>query len=79
MLRNTSVARIAKWRIEKNRRGRDLAALHQVHQIDDKFLGALYRKGRNQQRALAGCGVADFRGKRARRASAVVAARSRSP
>ena len=66
--------------IEKDRRGRNLAALHQVDQIDDQFLGALHREGRNQQRALAGCGVADFRRQtRAARIAAWSAGRSRSP
>ena len=49
-------------RIEKNRGARNVAALHQVDQVDDEFLGALDRKGWNQQRAFAGCGVADFAG-----------------
>ena len=57
------MARIAKRRIEKDRRGRNLAALHQVDQIDDQFLGALDREGRNEQGALAACGVAHLGGK----------------
>ena len=39
-------------RIEEHRRLRHLAALHQLDQIDDQLLGALDRKGRDQQRAL---------------------------
>ena len=66
-------------RIEKNRGGRHLAALHQVDQIDDQFLGALHRKGRNQQRALAAAASRTSADKRARRASAVIGARSLSP
>ena len=46
--------------IEKNRSRRYLAALHQVNQIDDQFLGALHREGRNQQGALAACCVANL-------------------
>ena len=66
--------------IEKDRRGRDLAALHQVDQIDDQFLGALDREGRDQQRALAACGVADFGGETLRGARrGVIGGRSRSP
>ena len=49
-------------RIEKDRSRRNVAAFHQVDQVDEKFLGALHRKGWNQQRALARCGVADFLG-----------------
>ena len=51
-----------QWRIEKNRSARNVAAFHQVDQVDDEFLSALDCKGWNQQRALAGCGVADFIG-----------------
>ena len=40
-------------RIEEDRRRRHLAALHQVDQIDDQFLRALDREGRNEQRAAA--------------------------
>ena len=72
-------------RIEKDRRSRDFAAFHQVDQVDDQFLGALDREGRNQQRALAGRGVADLarpaaRGalRRDRRAVAVAIGRFRN-
>ena len=47
-------------RIEKYRRGRYLAAFHQVDQIDDQFLGAFDREGGDQQRAFCACGVADL-------------------
>jgi hypothetical protein len=50
-------------RIQENRGARNVAALHQVDQVDDELLGALDGKGWNQQRAFAGCGVADFAGK----------------
>ena len=66
-------------RIEKDRGGRHLAALHQVDQIDDQFLGALHREGRNQQRALAAAASRTSAASRARRASAVIGGRSRSP
>ena len=46
--------------IEKDRRGRHFAALHQIDQIDDQLLGAFDRESGNQQRALAACGVADL-------------------
>ncbi len=49
-------------RIEKDRRRRHLAALHQIDQIDDQFLGALDREGRNEQRAAGGVGVAHLGG-----------------
>ena len=49
-------------RIEKNGSSRYLAALHQVNQIDDEFLGALHRKGRNQQWALASGCISDLSG-----------------
>ena len=72
-------------RIEEDRGGRDLAALHQVDQIDDEFLGALHRKGRNQQGALAARGVAHLGGeacatgiRRRRRTVAVAIGRFRN-
>ena len=40
-------------RIEKDRRRRDLSALHQVDEIDDQFLGAFDREGWDEQGALA--------------------------
>ena len=49
-------------RIEKDRRRRYLAALHQVDQIDDQFLGALDGEGRDEQGALGRCGVAHLGG-----------------
>ena len=49
-------------RIEKDRRRRHLAALHQVDQIDDQLLGALDREGRNEQRAVGGVRVANLGG-----------------
>ena len=65
-------------RVEKDRRGRDLAALHQVDQIDNQFLGSLHGEGRNKHRALRCGGIAHLAGKvgapvggRGRRAIAV--------
>ena len=58
-------------RIEEDRRRRHFAALHQVDQIDDQFLGALDREGRNEQRAL--CAAAS-RTSAARRCAALLAA-----
>ena len=58
--RNTSVARMAKRRIEKDRRGRNLAALHQIDEIDDQLLGALDRKGRDEQGAVGRLRLANF-------------------
>ena len=52
-------------RIEKDRRRRDLAAFHQVDQIDDQFLRALDREGRNEQRAAGGMGGANLGGEMA--------------
>ena len=49
-------------RIEKDRRRRNVAALHQVDQIDDQFLRALDREGRNEQRAAGGVGGAHLGG-----------------
>ena len=48
--------------IEKDRRSGNLAALHQVDQIDDEFLRALDCKCWNEQCTLARRGVADFGG-----------------
>ena len=48
--------------IEKDRRGRYFAALHQVDQIDDQFLRAFDGEGRNEQGALGRRGVADLGG-----------------
>ena len=64
-------------RIEKDRRGRHIAALHQVDQIDDQFLGALDREGRNQQRAIGGVGGAHLGGQMLAPRSGVVDGRSR--
>ena len=49
-------------RIEKDRRRRYFAALHQVDQIDDQFLGAFDGEGGDQQGALGRRGVADLGG-----------------
>ena len=67
-------------RIEKDRRRRDVAALHQVDQIDDQFLRALDREGRNEQRAAGGMRRrAPRRRDAARRDSRVTGGRSSSP
>ena len=50
-------------RIEKDRRCRHVAALHQIDQIDDQFLRALDREGRNEQRAAGGMGCAHLGGR----------------
>jgi hypothetical protein len=39
-------------RIEKYRRSRDVAVFHQIDQVDNQFLGALDRKGGDQQHAF---------------------------
>jgi hypothetical protein len=49
-------------RIEKNRRGRHLAAVHQVDEIDDQFLRALDCECWNEQRTVGGVGLANLRG-----------------
>ena len=66
-------------RIEKDRRRRNFAALHQIDEIDDQFLGALDREGRDEQGAVAACGSRTSAARRARRESAVIGGRSRSP
>ena len=67
-------------RIEKYRRGRNLAALHQVDEIDDQLLGTLDGKGGDQQRALGRRRVADLGGEvLAAPIAASSAARIRSP
>ena len=57
-------------RIEEDRRRRNLAALHQVDQIDDQFLRALDREGRDEQRAAARMRRAHLRGEMLRGAIA---------
>ena len=68
--------------IEKDRRRRHFTTLHQVDQIDDQFLGAFDREGRNEHRALGGGGIANLGGKtlaaRLRRSSADGRCRRRS-
>src|SRR3954447_9835318 len=49
-------------RIEKNRCGWNLAALHQIDQIDDQFLSTLHGEGGDEQRAFSRSGVTDFCG-----------------
>ena len=48
-------------RIQEDRRRRHLAALHQGDEIDEKFLGALDREGRNEQRTPRARGFTHFR------------------
>ena len=57
-------------RIEKDRRRRHFAALHQIDKIDDQFLGAFDREGRDEQRALAACASRTSAASCARRALA---------
>ena len=66
-------------RIEKDRRRRDVAALHQVDQIDDQLLCALDREGGNQQRAAGACAARTSAASRSRRDARVIGGRSRSP
>ena len=47
-------------RIEKDRRRRNFAALHQVDEIDDQLLGALDREGGNQQGAPGRRGITNL-------------------
>ncbi len=67
-------------RIQEDRRCGHFAALHQVDEIDDQFLGPLDRKGWNEHGAFGGSSVAHLGGKRFRVAPRrVVAGRSVSP
>ena len=61
-MRKTSVARIASGESRKIGAAGTSPRFHQVDQVDDELLGTLHRERRNQQRALAGGGVADLRG-----------------
>ena len=79
-LRKTSVARMAKRRIEKDRRRRNLAALHQIDEIDDQLLGALDREGWDEQGAVRGLRPRELRPPDVRGAHCgVIDGRSRSP
>ncbi len=46
--------------IQEDRRGRNLAALHQVDEVDDQLLGPLDRESGDQQGAPGGCRIADL-------------------
>ena len=48
-------------RVDEDRRLLDVAALHQRRDVDEQFLRALDREGRNDQRAVSRHGAFDFR------------------
>ncbi len=60
--RKTSVARMARGRIEKDRSNWDFTALHQVDQIDKQLLGSLDGKCWNDQCTVRRMRLEDFGG-----------------